>query len=52
MFEFLNKNKKIGLDEALQKGFITKEEFLRIKTDRAERALTNFLLSRTKKTKK
>lgn len=56
MFEFLKKLlpkenlTKVGLEKALAEGLITKEEFLRLKVDRAENKLANFL--REKKLKK
>jgi len=48
---FKNKNsnlKDISLEEAVGKGLITKEEMLRIKRDRAEEKLKEFLLSKKK----
>lgn len=40
---------KTGIDEALEKGLITKEEYLRLKVDRTEKELTDYLLKEKKK---
>ena len=40
---------KTGLEEAKEKGLITKEEYFRLKRDRAEDELSQFILSNKKK---
>jgi hypothetical protein len=40
---------KTGLEEALEKGLITKEEFFRLQIERVEQELKDYLLKNKKK---
>lgn len=45
-FRKKSKEKKGSLEEAKQLGLISEEEFLRLKVDRADRKLKNFLIGK------
>lgn len=40
---------KTGIDEALEKGLITKEEYLRLKVSRTDQELSDYLLKEKKR---